>query len=277
MQLGGAALASAVLVIRCAPKTWLEILKQAIVSCFLFSLGGGGWLDVGLLSAVTARSSVGFWRRGLIIMTLKDRAGLASIRCWLFVSVCVFAVMLHGLPISKVKRESSPSKELSPCRKLQADMCLYSYRYKKKKKKKITWCLMFFLVLDISVTIRSCARQLPWKPDTSFLFHLLSACDIKPAGLKALNPASTPVQCGSTHPTGPQPVKRDLQPPAPQLTGNCPPSHIPALSPSHHHNIPQANQSQHFALPRPSISCPSASFNSEPRWVLTHTICDICF
>ena len=46
------------------------------------------------------------------------------------VSVCVFAVMLHGLPISKVKRESSPTKELSPCRKLQADMCLYSYRYK---------------------------------------------------------------------------------------------------------------------------------------------------
>lgn len=128
-------------------------------------------------------------------------------------------------------------------------------------------------VLDISVTIRWCLRQLTRKPDTSFLFPLLSACDTKPAGLKALNPASTPVQCGSTHPTGPQPVKRDLQPPAPQLTNNCPPSHIPALSPSHHHNIPQANQSQHFALPRPSISCPSASFNSEPRWVLTHTFC----
>ena len=104
--------------------------------CQLFSLlswGGGGGLDGVLLSAVTARQRVGVWRRGLIIMTLKDRAGLASIRCWLFVSVCVFAVMLHGLPISKVKRESSPSKELSPCRKLQADMCLYSYRYKKKK------------------------------------------------------------------------------------------------------------------------------------------------
>ncbi|KAM8722658.1 ETS translocation variant 5-like [Acanthopagrus schlegelii] len=130
------------------------------------------------------------------------------------------SLMLHGLPISKVKRESSPSKELSPCRKLQADMCLYSY----------------------------------------------SACDTKPAGLKALNPASTPVQCGSAHPAGPPPAKRDLQPPAPQLTHNRPPSHLPAPSPSHHHNIPQANQSQHFALPRPSISCPSASFSSEPRF-----------
>ena len=56
-----------------------------------------------------------------------ENSGSMMIIC---VSVCVFAVMLHGLPISKVKRESSPTKELSPCRKLQADMCLYSYRYK---------------------------------------------------------------------------------------------------------------------------------------------------
>lgn len=44
------------------------------------------------------------------------------------VSVC-FAVMFHGPPVSKVKREPSPSKELSPCRTPHTDMCLYSYRY----------------------------------------------------------------------------------------------------------------------------------------------------
>ncbi|KAM9334355.1 ETS translocation variant 5-like [Symphorus nematophorus] len=123
-------------------------------------------------------------------------------------------LMLHGLPVSKVKREHSPSKDLSPCRTPHADMCLYSY----------------------------------------------SACDNKPAGLKALPPASTPGQCG------PPPVQRQLQPPAPQLTNNCPPSHIPTLSPSHHHSLPQANQSQQFALPRPPISCPAAPFSSEQRF-----------
>ncbi|TMS11825.1 ETS translocation variant 5 [Larimichthys crocea] len=125
-------------------------------------------------------------------------------------------LMLHGLPVSKVKREPSPTKDLSPCRRPHADLCLYSY----------------------------------------------SACDNKPAGLKAL-PPSAPAQCASTHPAGPPPVQRQLQPPAPQLTN------IPALSPSHHHNLAQANQSQQFALPRPPISRPGASFGTEQRscWI----------
>ncbi|XP_044043666.1 ETS translocation variant 5-like isoform X2 [Siniperca chuatsi] len=128
-------------------------------------------------------------------------------------------LMFHG-PASKVKREPSSSKDLSPCRTPNADMCLYSY----------------------------------------------SACDNKPTGLKALTPVPTPVECGSTHPAGPPPLQRQLQPPAPQLTNNCPLSHIPSLSPSHRHNLPQANQSQQFALPCPPISCPSASFNTEQRF-----------
>ncbi|XP_075872923.1 ETS translocation variant 5-like [Nelusetta ayraudi] len=37
------------------------------------------------------------------------------------------SLICHGPPVSKVKREHSPSKELSPCRTPQADMCLYSY------------------------------------------------------------------------------------------------------------------------------------------------------
>uniref|UniRef100_A0A3B5MUK0 ETS domain-containing protein n=1 Tax=Xiphophorus couchianus TaxID=32473 RepID=A0A3B5MUK0_9TELE len=36
-------------------------------------------------------------------------------------------LMLHGPPVSKVKREPSPSKDLSPCGIPQTDMCLYSY------------------------------------------------------------------------------------------------------------------------------------------------------
>ncbi|XP_035808833.2 ETS translocation variant 5-like isoform X1 [Amphiprion ocellaris] len=36
-------------------------------------------------------------------------------------------LMFHGPPASKVKRESSLSKDVSPCRTPQADMCLYSY------------------------------------------------------------------------------------------------------------------------------------------------------
>lgn len=129
-------------------------------------------------------------------------------------------LMFHGPPASKVKREPSPSKELSPCRTPHTDMCLYSY----------------------------------------------SACDNNK--LKALTPASTPAQCASTHPAGPPPIQRQLQPPAPQLSNNCPQSHIPALSPSHHHhhNLPQANQSQPFALPGPPISCPGAPFSTEQRF-----------
>lgn len=96
---------------------------------------------------------------------------------------------------------------------------------------------------------------------------VLSACDNKPAGLKAL----TPVQSGSAHPAGPPPVQRQLQPPAPQLTNNCPPSHIPALSPNRHHNLPPANQSQQFALPRPPGNGPNASFSTEQRLVAIRT------
>lgn len=95
----------------------------------------------------------------------------------------------------------------------------------------------------------------------------LSACDNKPAGLKA----PTPVQCGSSHPAGPPPIQRQLQPPAPQLTNNCPPSHIPALSPNRHHNLPPANQSQQFTLPRPPVNCPTASFSTEQRSVPVRT------
>ncbi|XP_034405977.1 ETS translocation variant 5-like [Cyclopterus lumpus] len=123
-------------------------------------------------------------------------------------------LMFHGPPVSKVKRECSPSKDPSPCRTPHADMCLYNY----------------------------------------------SSCDNKSAGLKA------PAHCGSSHPAGPPPVQRQLHPSAPQLTNNCPPSHALAQSPSHHHNLPPANRSQQFALPRPPAGCPGSSFTTEQRF-----------
>nr|XP_046238312.1 ETS translocation variant 5-like [Scatophagus argus] len=129
-------------------------------------------------------------------------------------------LMIHGPPVNKVKREPSPSEDLSPCRTPHADMCLYSY----------------------------------------------SACDHKPVGLKALTPASRTVQCGSTHPAGPPPVHRQVQHPVPQLINNCPASHIPSLGSSHHHSLPQANQSQQFALPHPPTGCSGASFSTEQRF-----------
>ncbi|XP_035770891.1 ETS translocation variant 5-like [Neolamprologus brichardi] len=125
-------------------------------------------------------------------------------------------LMLHGLAASKVKREPSSSKDFSPCRTPQADMCLYSY----------------------------------------------SACEPAPT------PSSTPAvqQRGSIHPTGPPPLQRQLQPSTPQLTNNCSPNHTPALSPSHLRNLPQANQSQQFAMPHPPIGSSSVSFNAEQRF-----------
>ncbi|XP_070711753.1 ETS translocation variant 5-like isoform X2 [Pempheris klunzingeri] len=128
-------------------------------------------------------------------------------------------LMFQGPPV-KVKREPSPSKDMSPCRTPQADMCLYSY----------------------------------------------SACNNTPAGLKALSPASTPVQPSSILSAGLPPIQRQLQPPSRQLTNNCLPSLVPAVSPSHHHNIPQTNQDQQFALPHPPIICPSTSFSREKRF-----------
>ncbi|KAM7375043.1 hypothetical protein PAMA_014229 [Pampus argenteus] len=126
-------------------------------------------------------------------------------------------LMFHGLPVSKVKREHSPSKDLSPCRTPHADMCLYSY----------------------------------------------SACDNKSAGRAGAPPASSlAVQCGATHPSGPPPLQRQLHPSTPQLTNNP----ISSLSPSHHHSLPQDNQNQQFALPRPPINRPAGSFSTEQRF-----------
>lgn len=55
-----------------------------------------------------------------------------------FLSSLCCPVMFHGPPATKIKRELTPSKELSPCHQDRspipyAEKCLYSYRYKKIK------------------------------------------------------------------------------------------------------------------------------------------------
>ncbi|XP_026157228.1 ETS translocation variant 5-like isoform X2 [Mastacembelus armatus] len=109
-----------------------------------------------------------------------------------------------------------------------------------------------------------CKDQSPCRtPQADMCLYSYSACDNK----SALTPASTPaLQCGPTHPSGPPSLQRRLQLSTPQLTSNCPPSHIPALSPSHHHSLPLANQNQQFALPHPPVSCPTAPFSTEQRF-----------
>ncbi|KAM9836083.1 ETS translocation variant 5-like isoform 2-T2 [Aulostomus maculatus] len=90
-------------------------------------------------------------------------------------------------------------------------------------------------------------------PRADMCLYSYSACDTKPAGL-------TGVATAPSHPAGPPPLQRQLQPSNPQLMNNC-------LSPAHHHHsIPRANQSQRFALPRPPLSCPPGSFSSEQRF-----------
>lgn len=94
------------------------------------------------------------------------------------------------------------------------------------------------------------------------ILSLLSACDNKPA----LTPSATPAaQCGSTHPTGPPPLQRQLHPSSPQLTSGCLPRHVPPMSPSHHHSLTPASHNQQFALPRPHVTGPGAAFSGEQR------------
>uniref|UniRef100_A0A667ZSE6 ETS variant transcription factor 5b n=1 Tax=Myripristis murdjan TaxID=586833 RepID=A0A667ZSE6_9TELE len=95
-----------------------------------------------------------------------------------------------------------------------------------------------------------------------------SAYDSEPAGIKPPTAASTPtLPCGSARPAGPQHLQRRLPHCAPQLTSTCPPSHAVSLSPNaNHHILPQASQSQHFAVPRPPARCSNGSFSTEQRF-----------
>ncbi|XP_045555321.1 ETS translocation variant 5 isoform X2 [Salmo salar] len=136
-------------------------------------------------------------------------------------------LMFHGPPASKVKRESSASRDLSPCSQeqqrlsLYTDKCLYSY----------------------------------------------SANNRKPLGINTLTPPSTPASPCSPAPTpGTHPLQRQITSPV-QAThpGHSRPTH--RHSPSHHRTLPpHPSQSQPFAVPRLPVNHSDASYSSEHRF-----------
>lgn len=68
----------------------------------------------------------------LFMASIGSYTGLLMLSALLLVSACT--VMFHGPPPVKIKREPTPSKDLSPCRKDRSPMpfrekCLFSYRF----------------------------------------------------------------------------------------------------------------------------------------------------
>ncbi|XP_056157226.1 ETS translocation variant 5-like isoform X2 [Lampris incognitus] len=136
------------------------------------------------------------------------------------------SLMFHVSPVKKVKREPSPSKDLSPCSQEQRltpypDKCLYS----------------------------------------------CSAYDNKAGGVKPPTPTSAPaLPSGSAHAARTHAIQSQIPTSAQQLPNSCPPGHAASPSPAHPRVLPQAGQSQHFAVPRPPVSSPGGSFSPEHRF-----------
>ncbi|KAJ3591798.1 hypothetical protein NHX12_006930, partial [Muraenolepis orangiensis] len=142
-------------------------------------------------------------------------------------------VMFHGPPPAKIKRELTPSKELSPCRQDRSPMpygekCLYSYSAYERKPT---------------------------------------------VGFKPLTPPSTPVSpCGPAGSTGPQPLGEQASPQHPRVSQTRPRPH-PGLqvlqplapNPGAHNQRPLQlhGQSPPFAVPCPPLSQDANSFSPE--------------
>uniref|UniRef100_A0A671K237 ETS translocation variant 5-like n=1 Tax=Sinocyclocheilus anshuiensis TaxID=1608454 RepID=A0A671K237_9TELE len=138
-------------------------------------------------------------------------------------------VMFHGPPLVKIKRELSPSKELSPCSQDRSPMpygekCLYSYSAYERKPT---------------------------------------------AGFKPLTPPSTPVSpCVPTNTLGTRPLHEQTPPPVcnstlgqrllhgqPSMTKTTPSQQA----------LPHHSQSPPFAVPCPPLNC-DTHFSNEPRF-----------
>ncbi|XP_036401590.1 ETS translocation variant 5a isoform X1 [Megalops cyprinoides] len=141
------------------------------------------------------------------------------------------SVVFHGPPPTKIKRELSPSKELSPCSQDQSltpygEKCLYSYS---------------------------------------------SAYDRKPVvGFKPLTPPSTPVSpCGSAHTPGTRPAHERTPPNVPSQALGPRPLQGQTAAPSGAHNqrtLPLHNQSPPFAVPCPPLSHGDSTYSVEHRF-----------
>lgn len=182
----------------------------------------------------------------------------------LLLSVSFCLVMFHGPPPAKIKRELTPSKELSPCRQDRSPMpygekCLYSYRY----------------------VVLNCVTAPP--PSAYSLFQALtfprlvthSACDRKPTpGFKPLTPPSTPVSpCGSTSTAGAHPLSEQTPPPHPRVANpnlGPRPVHIQhpitaSACPPNQQALPVHSHSPPFAVPCAPLSQDANSFTPEHR------------
>lgn len=139
-------------------------------------------------------------------------------------------LVFHGPPPAKIKREISPSEELSPCSQDQGvapyrEKCLYSYSAYDRKSG---------------------------------------------VGFKPLTPPSTPVSpCGSSHTPGAHPLHEQTPPTAPTHTPGPRPQHGQTAIPSSAHNqrtLPLHSQSPSFAVPCPPVHHTNPAYGAEHRF-----------
>lgn len=171
----------------------------------------------------------------------------------LFVSA--YTVMFHGPPPVKIKREPTPSKDLSPCRKSPMpfrEKCLYSYRFVATLE-----CLYSPSIIRGVLTM------------CCFIY---SACDRKPTpGFKPETLPSTPASpCGPTGPAGTHPLSERTPPPHPHVANPTPgrhPVHLrqPVRGSAGSPEQPVQGHSPPFVVPCASINQHASSLASEPR------------
>lgn len=168
--------------------------------------------------------------------------------------------MFHGPPPTKIKRELSPSKELSPCSQDRSPMpygekCLYSYRYF------LTYPSQRHQNLLVNMSVMTNCPHCPQ----------YSAYERKPtAGFKPLTPPSTPVSpCGSANTLGTRPLHEQTPPPVSTTTLGQRVLHgqpsMTKTSPSQT-TLTHHSQSPPFAVPCPPLNH-DPHFSNEPRSV----------
>lgn len=152
--------------------------------------------------------------------------------------------MFHGPPPVKIKREPTPSKDLSPCCSPMPfrEKCLYSYRWVLTPPRTFT---------GVFTTV-------------SFIY---SACDRKPtSGYKPETPPSTPVSPCVPSSTA-HPLRERIPPPHPHVA-NPAAVHLrqPAGASSGSPEQPGQGHSPAFAVPCGSISQHASPLTPEHRY-----------
>lgn len=185
-------------------------------------------------------------------------------------------VMFHGPPLAKIKRELTPSKELSHCHQDRSPMpyrekCLYSYGY-----------AMAHSVCNGPRSLQSLQSLLIiplWSNVFLPVCHFIhSACERKPTpGFKPLTPPSTPVSpCGTTGTAVTHPASEQTPPPHPHVanpTQRPHPVHLQqslaaSAGSSRQQALPVHSHSPSFAMPCAPISQDANNFTSEHRHAL---------